>query len=189
MNPITRPTDLRSPRQRRLREFRLRVFLRHGLRSIPHGSGVGGSVLLRQPHGFEGLRFLIDEVGLDSGREPSLVEGQNHPTEGIDLNPASRSFDAGACPSQNLVSDDANIQGFDHLGLEGVWFHPCANPRSTFEGLAVSRDQLNLRVDVLQGGVEIAATEGVQCAPHPRHDLRISVSHRPRSIPQAQESA
>src|SRR3954470_12369816 len=92
--------------------------------------------------------------------------------------------------NQNPVCDDAKIQRFNHLGLEGVRFHPSANPRSTFERLlAASRDQLGLRMDVLHGGIEIAAIEGVEYSPHLRDNLRISVLHCPRSIPQAQESA
>jgi hypothetical protein len=145
--------------------------------------------LLRQPHGFEGFRFLMAEVELDSGHEPIIVVGPNPPALGIDLDPATRSFDVAAYPNQNLVSDDAKIQRFDHLGLEGVWFHPSANPRSTFERLSLIRDQLDLRMDVLPEGIEIAAIEGVECPPQPRDDLRIWVTHRPRSIPQVQESA
>jgi hypothetical protein len=89
--------------------------------------------LFRQPSGFKGVGFLMVEVDLDPGREPSLIEGPNGPEEELRLDAATRSSDLGARPNQDLISDRAKIQRLDHLGLEGLWLHPSANPRRTFD--------------------------------------------------------
>src|SRR4051812_7435543 len=162
MEAVDPPLRISGSERPNRRTNQLHVFLRHRL--------------LREAGGFEGFRFLMAEVELESCREPSLVVGPDHPAQDIDLDTASRAFDVAACPNQNPVCDDAKIQRFNHLGLEGVRFHPSANPRSTFERLlAASRDQLGLRMDVLHGGIEIAAIEGVEYSPHLRDNLRISV--------------
>src|SRR6476619_7055100 len=110
-----------------------------------------------------GLLFLVREVDLEPGHEACLVVRPNRPVHEISLDAAPRSMDLGALPDQNLVSSDSKLRWLHHLGLECVWLHPSANrPDASDHRLATRRDELDLGMKGLDGGVEVTAVVGVE---------------------------
>src|SRR5215208_3776959 len=87
----------------------------------------GAEFLLPQPGGLEGFGLFMVEIDLEPDRMSAFLECPDPPGHDVDLDPASRSPDLGALADHDLVFGLAKLQGFDHLGLEGVWLHPRAN--------------------------------------------------------------
>ena len=148
-------------------------------------------ILLGEPHGFEGRGRI--HVSLDTN-DASAAHFEDDRRLGLELDSA-----APPAPVFALQHDNA-IAGVDEvLRLEAALI-PCIEVlflEDLHELFRATRDpallkaadgatELEIRIDQLRHAVPIASQGGVVRAAHYLHVL---LRHRPRSIPQAQESA
>jgi hypothetical protein len=154
------------------------------------GSGVGASVLLRQPYGFERLVPRVEGAPPNAlpapppGYVPDRLLGRCVATS------------AAAALAQERERHVSKVVRLDNLGgeagkdTEQVFQPPADSVVAVIVIAALQRsrawDDLHIIVRECHKGVEVAPVEGVNGSADKVHVL---LRHRPRSIPQAQESA
>jgi hypothetical protein len=108
--------------------------------------------------------------------------GPNRRLHEIGLDAAPGSAHLGVELDQDLVPSEAKLQWLGRL-VQRVWLHPSPNLLHAFDHrLAARRDELDFGMKVLDGGVEVTATVGVEKPPQPLDDLGVFLRHRARSI-------
>ncbi len=153
-------------------------------------SGVGVSVLLRQPYGFEGLRPV--GVGLEAG-DLSLSHFDDPSGGNVEVDatcPAARKPPA---EDEDAIANSLELLGVNLKALPvglGLVLPPVqeafvASVDPSVER-STERNQLDVRVKQFERRWDIASTRG---CPGPANDLEVVLDHRPRSITQAEESA
>ena len=147
------------------------------------------SVLLRQPHGFE---CLFSRSEPDRSHDESISHGPD--TEYPLFEPCTA---APASTNDSWAHDDLLVVIDDLIDLDPVVLQLPEELLERPEKTGVAMVDLRIRkvkkivpFDVRskprEGGFRVAAVERFSNAPR---DLHVLLRHRPRSIPQAQESA
>ena len=145
------------------------------------------SVLLRQSHGFEGFRLFVGKESLQPFNEAVVVEGEDGEAGDVQRDSASRSSAGEMVAHKDLAAVGREIKRLESLVLEGIWFHPLAQRgRASNRRLASEPDKLDVGMNSPHYRLKVAAIE--RLVDGPQH-LDVLLRHRPRSIPQAQESA
>ena len=150
------------------------------------------SVLLRQPHGFEGLGSVI-EVAVER-MTLRCSQGPHLRVLSIDLDPAClprpRSTAVKTTCRRHRGDRESHPRSPQRLGairektpdaIMAVEYAPVLHPQRVAPHVP-----LNVRVVRAEDGLIVASPEGVEDT---AHDLHVLLRHRPRSIAQAQESA
>jgi hypothetical protein len=150
------------------------------------------SVLLRQPHGFEGLARIVISVPLD---DLSFPEAPDRSTK--KFNGGGTACDRCVEPGERdeflarfdelLLIDADTLEGREPVRAEAA--HACVTTEVAFsEYVREATDELefNLGVRHLQDALDVGLIESAAAS---LNYVNLLLRHRPRSIPQAQESA
>ena len=137
--------------------------------------------LLPQPGGFEGFGFLMGEEELSLLHKAVIVQRPDAVADDIHLDPATGASARQVCAYEDFVALDPEIERLNALFLEGVRLQPFAQRGDAFNRrLAPLADKLEVGMDQLNHGLEVAAIERV--VESPKSSDHLLVSHRPRSI-------
>jgi hypothetical protein len=149
----------------------------------PRGSVV--SLLLRKPHGFEGLGPVVVDR---SPYELSVAHGPYGGWSRLDFDPTSLAARAYLDMHENAILPDPDEVPRLHVHVfprrQKVLEHP-PNGFATVIDSGVGADRsrevvFEIRMDMLEGSVQAIA---VECLKGSTHDLHVLLRHRPRSIP------
>ena len=151
------------------------------------------SVLLRQPHGFEGFGVIPEELD-DATILPLRTRARRRSISDVRLRrrwPAPR----------QMSRDDDSVAGVDEVadrfhgvGVPGL-AHAARTSRMTASRPTKGPGSGQPLAEVARStSGSCSSANGIHVARVPRleggsHDLHVLLRHRPRSIPQAQESA
>jgi hypothetical protein len=148
------------------------------------------SVLLREPYGFEGLSAIQVRAPLDHF---AVMQRQYMAHRGIDVYTAAASRASVSREHKDTIATHLDellryrlevVEGRMHLANRAQ--HPFA---AVIAALATT-DLVRLVPDDFGiKDVEFGPSAAVEPLVEPPHDLHVLLRHRPRSIPQAQESA
>ena len=143
------------------------------------------SVLLRQPHGREG--FLLVTEGLFSDA-PLALEREHEGEPIIDGNLADGTRTHSLSDGHHLVPGVDQFHGDHVVAGQGLLVLLVDHPDRLIAMVGSEEQRLehHLRVVELDQGIHVAAVVRRESCLDPLHVL---LRHRPRSIPQAQESA
>src|SRR4051794_13770221 len=148
----------------------------------PAGSGVCVSVLLRQPHGFEGLRLVVVVV---DPRDLAVSESGDDGVLALDANATSAPSGPHNDERNDLIARVNEALKLHRVALEGLApvRQPLGVPGEAVIGariLDVVVVDLNLTVD----DIPKRPTGPVEMVMESAGDFDVLLRHRPRSIPQ-----
>jgi hypothetical protein len=149
------------------------------------------SVLLRQPHGFEGLRLAHVDLPMDDQPVPERVDMRVLPQRQLDpggatAHPLVKEHDDAVPGIHQLILKLDGLPGAEPLSPEPAHGHGPVVDATDARYLKFGGVPFDIGMQEASAEVSVTSNEGFEGRAYALHVL---LRHRPRSIPQCQEES